>query len=134
MIRPVAAGGHGLLARPRSGGGPAGAGWALRAAGAQYGVRVSVLCPGIIDTLMMDGAWAGDVPNLPRSAGAPASLREFLQGSGTAFYPVNGLAEQTLAGLGKNRAILVLPRRWRSFWTLGRLAPAVAVRLSENMT
>ena len=54
---------------------------ALRAAGADRGIRVSVLCPGWIDTPLLDGAWPAGLPIPPSMASSP-SMREGLVQAG----------------------------------------------------
>lgn len=106
---------------------------ALRAAGAEYGVQVNVLCPGVIDTAALDGEWPEGLP-IPPSFEAIPSLRESLLKSGIEFYPADRLAEDTLKGLEKNKPILIIPRKWRRFWLLARYAPNLAIRVAEEGT
>lgn len=105
----------------------------LRAAGAQHGVRVSVLCPGWIDTPMLDSGMPEGLPDTPSMRGAP-SIREFLRRTGQTAYPADRLAEDTLAALAKNRAIIVLPRSWHRRWLLLRTFPSIGIRVAEQAT
>jgi len=105
----------------------------LRAAGAEYGVRVSVLCPGWIDAALLDGVWPAELPRLP-SRGAQPSLRQVLLNAGQPIYPADKCAEDTLAGLAKNKPILVVPSLWRRTWLLTRLFPNAAIKQAEKAT
>ena len=50
------------------------------------------------------------------------------------IYPVDRLAEDTLAGLAKNKAILVIPREWQRYWLIARLVPGMAMRQAEKLS
>ena len=105
----------------------------LRAAAKDYGVHVSVLCPGWIDTPMLDDSWPEDLPVPPSFAGAPP-VRESLAKAGIKLYPVDRLAEDTLAGLEKDKAVLVIPREWQRAWFISRLFPGMVMRRAEQFT
>jgi NAD(P)-dependent dehydrogenase (short-subunit alcohol dehydrogenase family) len=105
----------------------------LRSAGAEYGVKVSVLCPGWIDTPMLDGEMPAGLP-VPPSMRNARPLRETLIEAGQKIYPVDRLAEDTLAGLAKNKAIIVVPQQWQRYWLLARLMPGQAMRQAEKLT
>ena len=105
----------------------------LRAAGADHGVRVTALCPGWIDTPMLDGIMPDGLP-VPPSMTGTRSLRETLVAMGQPIYPVDRLAEEALAGLSKDPAILVLPRQWRRYWLISRILPGLALRQAEKLT
>jgi NAD(P)-dependent dehydrogenase (short-subunit alcohol dehydrogenase family) len=106
---------------------------ALRAAGADRGIRVSVLCPGWIDTPLLDGAWPADLPIPPSMASSP-SMREGLVQAGVRIYPANRLAEETLRGLERDKAVLVIPREWHRNWVLFRLVPGLLEGKAVQMT
>lgn len=105
----------------------------LRAAAKAYGVRVSVLCPGYVDTPMLAGTWPDDLPVPASLEGAPP-VRESLLKAGVRLYPPDRLAEDTLAGLAKDKAILAIPRGWQRAWFLSRLFPGKALRRAEQFT
>jgi NAD(P)-dependent dehydrogenase (short-subunit alcohol dehydrogenase family) len=96
----------------------------LRAAGADRGTRVSVLCPGWIDTPLLDDAWPEDLPIPPSMASSP-SMREGLVQAGVQIYPADRLAEDALLGLERNKAVLVIPSEMHRAWLLFRLVPGL---------
>lgn len=106
---------------------------ALRAAGADRGIRVSVLCPGWIDTPLLDGAWPADLP-IPPSVAASPTPRETLVATGARIYPADRLAEDTLRGLERNKAVLAIPSEWHRNWLLFRLVPGLVEGKALAMT
>jgi NAD(P)-dependent dehydrogenase (short-subunit alcohol dehydrogenase family) len=106
---------------------------ALRVAGADHEIRVTALCPGWIDTPLLDGAWPEDLPKPPSIATSP-TMREGLKQAGVRIYPADRLAEDTLRGLERNKAVLVIPREWHRNWVLFRLVPGLIERNALAMT
>ena len=106
---------------------------ALRAAGTDHGIRVSVLCPGWIDTPLLDGAWPEDLP-IPPSVAASPTLRETLAAAGMRIYPADRLAEDTLRGLERNKPVLVIPAEMHRAWLLFRLVPRLVESKALAMT
>jgi NAD(P)-dependent dehydrogenase (short-subunit alcohol dehydrogenase family) len=96
----------------------------LRMEGAEHGVRVSVVCPGVIDTPILD---KGNPPDLPAVA-SPLDGRRMLGRSVGTPYPPASLAEDILAGVARNRAFIVSPRHARAAWRIYRLSPELFVR------
>jgi deazaflavin-dependent oxidoreductase (nitroreductase family) len=92
----------------------------LRTEAKRYGVGVSVVCPGVIDTPILD-------------KGAVGGFR------GRAFYddlarsrppyPAERLAEDVLEGVRRNKAVIVAPAEARWASRAYRLAPTVTHRL-----
>jgi NAD(P)-dependent dehydrogenase (short-subunit alcohol dehydrogenase family) len=106
---------------------------ALRAAGAEYGVHVSVLCPGWIDTPLLDAGMPEGLPIPASMVGAP-TIREALTKAGTKLYPADRLAEDTLRGIEKNKAILAIPGDSRALWLMARIAPTFVIRQMTQRT
>jgi short-subunit dehydrogenase len=107
---------------------------ALRMAGADHGIRVSVLCPGWIDTpFLQDGAWPEELP-IPASVASSPPMRESLLKAGVKLYPPNRLAEDTLRGLERNQAVLVIPSEMHRTWLLFRLVPGLIESRTLAMT
>ena len=85
------------------------------------GVRVSVLCPGGVDTPLLDTTtfdgqkYEGWIPN----------VRRYLVRLGGSLYPADKLAEETLDAVERNRGIIVIPAQARSIWRLSRFFPSL---------
>jgi NAD(P)-dependent dehydrogenase (short-subunit alcohol dehydrogenase family) len=105
----------------------------LRTAGADHGIRVTALCPGWIDTPLLDGAWPEDLPIPPSVASSP-SIRDALAKAGVRIYPADRLAEDTLRGLEHNKAVLVIPSEMHRTWLLFRLVPGLVESKMVAMT
>jgi len=95
----------------------------LRMEAAAHGVRVSVVCPGVIDTPLLD---KGNPPDLPPVAHAPNARRLLTKMIGGA-YPPTSLADDVLEGVERNRPIIVAPRHARIPWRVYRLAPRLII-------
>jgi NAD(P)-dependent dehydrogenase (short-subunit alcohol dehydrogenase family) len=106
---------------------------ALRTAGADVGVRVSVVCPGLIDTPALDTKGPGDLALTPSSARIP-TMREVARLQRTRPYPPDRLAADVLRGVARNRAIIVSPRSVLPVWWIWRLAPSLGLRLALGLT
>jgi NAD(P)-dependent dehydrogenase (short-subunit alcohol dehydrogenase family) len=90
---------------------------ALRAEAAARGVRVSVACPGFVDTPMLDNA----NPGLPPTAAA-ADGRAAARMAGRLYDP-DLLAADVLRGVARNQAVIVAPASARITWRVVRYAP-----------
>jgi NAD(P)-dependent dehydrogenase (short-subunit alcohol dehydrogenase family) len=101
----------------------------LRGEGAGRGVRVSVVCPGGVDTPILD---RGMPPDLPRVLSAEAIDARALitRMSGGRLYSASALALDVLRGVDRNRAVIVAPRQARVMWRLMRLSPSLLMRLA----
>jgi NAD(P)-dependent dehydrogenase (short-subunit alcohol dehydrogenase family) len=97
----------------------------LRGEAADYGVRVSVVCPSAVETPLLDRDNPADLPAiswkpdmrryLERLAGPPCSAELF--------------AREALDGVGRNKAVIVIPARARIAWRMGRLFPGLVDQL-----
>jgi NAD(P)-dependent dehydrogenase (short-subunit alcohol dehydrogenase family) len=98
---------------------------ALRAEAAAKGVRVSVICPGFVDTPLLDNA----NPGLPETE-AGTHAREAALKVQRRLYTPAALARDVLRGIDKNQALIVAPASARAAWRGVRLSPEGAVRVA----
>jgi len=99
----------------------------LRPEAATHGVRVSVVCPGVIDTPLLDKPNPSDLPQVGDYKGGTG--RELLEKGIGKAYPPELLARDVLAGVIRNRPIIVAPHHARRTWFIARSAPTTAVRV-----
>ena len=98
----------------------------LRIEAAQLGIRVSVFCPGLIRTpILQGGKYGKKLMNIPDE-----KLREILE----RLKPMSPdiFAEKALNAIAKNKAIIILPSFWKLLWWLNRLSPALGMALIQN--
>ena len=114
MLTPYAATKHAVVGLSTS----------LRGEAARSGVRVSVVCPGVIDTPLLDKGNPADVPATAVMPNGRSMLTSII---GSAYPPAK-LAEDVLGGVRANRAFIVSPRHARVPWRLYRLSPELFVR------
>ncbi|MDX1660013.1 MAG: SDR family oxidoreductase [Nitriliruptorales bacterium] len=97
---------------------------AWRSAGKDNGVHVHAVCPGVIDTPILDKVDTSGLPTPPSAAVADG--REWFRRAGMRhFYPPDALAEDVMTGLARDQAIIVSPWHTRYFWHLLRLFPGI---------
>lgn len=98
----------------------------LRIEGAAAGVRISVLCPGVIRTpILEDGGKYGKLlMYMPK---------EFERRMRKRLRPMapHRFARKVMRAVARNRAIIVIPWRWKIFWWLYRLSPSLALCLGR---
>jgi short-subunit dehydrogenase len=90
---------------------------ALRPEAALHGVRVSVLCPGAVDTPILD---RGPDPDLPGTASKPITAREYLAVVRQKPVPADDVAHRALKAVTRNRAVIVVPASAKPLWYLHR--------------
>jgi NAD(P)-dependent dehydrogenase (short-subunit alcohol dehydrogenase family) len=93
---------------------------ALRAEAASQGVRVSVLCPGFVDTPLLDDVYAA-----PASFGG-SSVRARVRLMQPRFLTAQETAKQAVDGLAANKAVIPVGFLAHVMWRLVRYAPPVA--------
>jgi NAD(P)-dependent dehydrogenase (short-subunit alcohol dehydrogenase family) len=98
----------------------------LRLEAARRGVRVSAICPGVIDTPILDGEGP---PDLPRTSFTGHGREILLHNNRGPAYPPERLAEDVLGGVQRNRAIIIAPGRARTAWLAQRIAPRLLERV-----
>lgn len=108
-LAPYAAAKHGVVGLSLS----------LRPEAAARGVRVSVVCPGPVDTPLLDRSNPEDVPGPTMAFDARKLLTNAL---GPAYAP-EALAGDIIRGVAGNRAVIVAPATARDVWELYREDP-----------
>jgi NAD(P)-dependent dehydrogenase (short-subunit alcohol dehydrogenase family) len=99
----------------------------LRIEAAPAGVRVSVLCPGVIRTPILQGGKFGKMlPSLE-----PAIREQRWE----RFRPMDpGLfARKALRAIARNEAIIVIPAWWKLIWWLNRLSPTLGLAFGHTL-
>jgi NAD(P)-dependent dehydrogenase (short-subunit alcohol dehydrogenase family) len=96
----------------------------LRPEAARRGVQVTVVCPGAIETPILDKGPSADLPPQP---GGTLTARQFLDMMRLRPMPADRFADEALRGIARNKAIVIVPRSSKGLWYLQRLSPA-AVR------
>jgi NAD(P)-dependent dehydrogenase (short-subunit alcohol dehydrogenase family) len=102
----------------------------LRPEAAVHGVRVSVLCPGAVETPILDRSFDSD---LPATATPPLTAREYLALVRQSPVAADRVAESTLRGMQRNRAIIAVPASARTLWYLHRLSPWLVGRITGTV-
>lgn len=95
---------------------------ALRGEAKAHGVNVTVVCPGWTDTPILDSTGPDDLPK-PKSLDGTGGVRESAEKMGKLYRPEQ-LAQDVLAAVDANKAMVVVPRKFRVMWRLSRLSPA----------
>jgi len=95
----------------------------LRHEAARHGVRVSVLCPGLIRTPLLTGGAFGRV-NLPGVDEARLSA----MWERRPLLAADEFARRALEQVRRNRLYIVVPGWCKLFWYLERISPSLSVR------
>ena len=88
----------------------------LRLEAARHGVRVSVACPGPVETPLLD------------TPGIAVDVRRYLTAAGGPPMRPDAFAAAVLRGMATDRAVIA-PRRAGVIWSLARHAPRLASRV-----
>ncbi len=102
----------------------------LRAEAALHGVDVSVLCPGSVETPILDRPPDDELPKTPTRA---ATAREYVAVLGLRPSDADEFARRALRGVERNRAIIVEPPNTRPLWYLYRLSPRLTDRITRSI-
>lgn len=98
----------------------------LRSEVAEQGIRVSVLCPGIIRTPILDGGKHGKIQaDIPIET--IKKMWECLRP-----MPPDVFARKALKKVAKNKAIIICPCWWKPIWWFHRLVPSFGVSVAER--
>jgi NAD(P)-dependent dehydrogenase (short-subunit alcohol dehydrogenase family) len=99
----------------------------LRVEGLRDGVKVSVVCPGIVNTPLIEGGRYGRI-----NTGAANLARLAKRYRGLALDPPV-FARRVLRGVERNRAVIIVPGWARLFWYVDRAAPWLSNKLVEAL-
>jgi NAD(P)-dependent dehydrogenase (short-subunit alcohol dehydrogenase family) len=94
----------------------------LRMEAAGLGVRVSVVCPGFVDTAIFDSAVVAKGP----------PVRELSDRAPVRPYPAPKAAQAILRGVRRNRAVIVFPFHMHAMRWMVRLAPWLVRRMAAR--
>jgi NAD(P)-dependent dehydrogenase (short-subunit alcohol dehydrogenase family) len=100
----------------------------LRAEAAGHGVRVTAVCPGVVETPILDKGGPDDLPKPALSGHA----REFFRHFQPRFYPADRLADDIVRGIDRNAALVIAPSSARVAWYLWRFAPFAVNRMTAR--
>ncbi len=98
----------------------------LRAELAATGIRVSVICPGVVRTPILGG---GKYGKLYTDLSAEQQRQAIEQ---TRPMAPDRFARQALHAVARNSAIIVIPAWWNLFWWLNRLSPDLMLWLMQK--
>jgi NAD(P)-dependent dehydrogenase (short-subunit alcohol dehydrogenase family) len=109
---------------------------ALRAEAWASGIRVSVLCPGVIRTPLLEGGKHGillqpsDLQPLAEGERRRLSLQQFER-----LRPMDPsrFAHKVLEQLAKDKAIIIFPSWWRILWWIERASPPLGILLARKL-
>lgn len=98
----------------------------MRVEAERHGVRVSVVCPGVIRTPILTGGVYGRI-------NGPGLTSEEFQKSWERLRPMdaNKFAQRVLRAVQRNDAMIIVPRWWKAWWYLERLSPALALQVAR---
>lgn len=94
----------------------------LRIEAEEYGVRVSVLCPGVIRTPILTTGKYGRWDLKPGSEQKALELWNRLRP-----MDVDQFAEKALRGVDRNLPIIIVPSWWKLLWWLERISPSLSL-------
>jgi NAD(P)-dependent dehydrogenase (short-subunit alcohol dehydrogenase family) len=99
----------------------------LRAEAVRMGVRVSVICPGVVRTPILEGGgrYGKMLIDIP-----PERVRQLWE----KLKPMspNLFAKKVLKSVAKNKAIIIVPSWWRVYWWINRFSPALGICLAKR--
>ena len=101
--------------------------FALRGEAAEHNVGVTVLCPGFVDTPILDSMGPDDLPKTRLAA--TGGIRDMAKKMHP-LYPPAQLAQDVLAAVDRNKPIVIVPWQARLLWRLTRLTPTGAAAVS----
>jgi len=98
----------------------------LRGEAALAGIRVSVLCPGVVRTPILEGGTYG------KSLLGLTPQQQLESWERFKPMPADIFAMKTLDAVAKNKAIIIIPSWWKLFWWINRLSPSWMISIAEK--
>jgi NAD(P)-dependent dehydrogenase (short-subunit alcohol dehydrogenase family) len=99
----------------------------LRAEASNTGIRVSVVCPGVVRTPILEGGGRYGKMLIDIPVEQARQLWEKLKP-----MPPNLFAKKVLDSVAKNKAIIIVPSWWKFFWWMNRLSPLLGMSLAQK--
>lgn len=100
----------------------------LRAEGAAHGVKVSALCPAAIETPIL----ASKNPSHLPAVRSDVDVRRHLTRLAGRPYPLGAMVREALAGIERDRGVIVIPKKARVLWRAGRMFPGVVEKACRD--
>ncbi len=100
----------------------------LRAEAEAYGVQVSALCPGVVDTAILKGG--GRYGRMASGISEEAQARLWAR-----LFPTDpaAFAVRVLNDVARNTPIIIHPRWWRLLWAVQRWSPWLGRAMSRRL-
>jgi short-subunit dehydrogenase len=99
----------------------------LRAEAAHAGIRVSALCPGLVQTAIIHGGkygrWIRDYPK--------DKVTKLMES--TRPFPLDKFIQLAVKQIARNKAIIIIPLMYRVFWRMYRISPSFGIALSRML-
>ncbi len=100
----------------------------LRVEAARHKVRISALCPGVVQTPLLDGGGKfGKVLDNVKSEQMQQMWKRMRPMAADAF------ASRALHDVARNKPVIVWPVGGKLFWWADRLSPSLCIRLARDM-
>jgi NAD(P)-dependent dehydrogenase (short-subunit alcohol dehydrogenase family) len=103
----------------------------LHAEAAAAGIRVSVLCPGVIRTpLLLGGKYGRILQSVPETPIPEDEQRDYWE----RFRPMEPatFARRALRQVARNKPIIILPSWWKVAWWIHRASPSLGMLLAQK--
>ncbi|WP_445363640.1 SDR family NAD(P)-dependent oxidoreductase [Microbulbifer sp. ANSA003] len=97
----------------------------LRSEAAEFGIRVSILCPGAVNTPILEGG--GINGRMPTAIPLEQQAAMF-----ESLGPISSetFAKQALKKIAKNKEVIIVPSKLKLLWWLERLWPSMLVNVA----
>jgi NAD(P)-dependent dehydrogenase (short-subunit alcohol dehydrogenase family) len=100
----------------------------LRVEAAEEGVRVSVLCPGVIRTPVLEGGGMYGIVLRPLPLDAQRKAWQRLRPMDAGRF-----AQKALRAVARNEAVIIVPAWWKVLWWVNRLSPALGLWMARRL-